>query len=51
MLRRGGQLSSEQYSQRTGEPRKCATPDGREFVQGQEGWIESRGDIKLEVDK
>lgn len=30
-----GQLSSEQYSQRTGEPRKCVTPDGREFTQGQ----------------
>jgi len=28
-----GQLSSEQYSQRTGEPRKCVTPDGREFAQ------------------
>ncbi|HUW22257.1 MAG TPA: hypothetical protein VMW41_06365 [Candidatus Bathyarchaeia archaeon] len=33
-----GQLSSEQYSQRTGEPRKCVTPDGREFTQGKEGW-------------
>jgi len=28
-----GQLSSEQYSKRTGEPRKCVTPDGREFTQ------------------
>lgn len=33
-----GQLSSEQYSQRTGEPRKCITPDGREFTQGVKGW-------------
>ena len=32
-LKVGGQLSSEQYSQRTGEPRKCVTPDGREFTQ------------------
>lgn len=46
-----GQLSSEQYSQRTGEPRKCVTPDGREFAEGQEGWIESRGDIKVEVNR
>lgn len=38
-----GQLSSEQYSQRTGEPRKCVTPDSREFIQGQEGWREARG--------
>jgi len=38
-----GQLSSEQYSQRTGEPRKCVTPDGREFTQGQEGWTEFVG--------
>ena len=28
-----GQFSSEQYSQRTGEPRKCVIPDGREFTQ------------------
>jgi len=28
-----GQLSSEQYTQRTGEPRKCVTPNGREFTQ------------------
>lgn len=33
-----GQLSSEQYSQKTGEPRKCVTPDGREFTQGVKGW-------------
>ena len=38
-----GQLSSEQYSQRTGEPRKCVTPDGREFTQGNEDWTEFRG--------
>ncbi|MFH1706130.1 MAG: hypothetical protein ABH867_04470 [Patescibacteria group bacterium] len=29
-----GQLSSEQYSQRTGEPRKCTTPDGKTFTEG-----------------
>jgi len=39
-----GQLSSEQYSQRTGEPRKCVTPDGREFVQGKKGWNKAVGD-------
>lgn len=33
-----GQLSSEQYSQRTGEPRQCINPDGRVFNQGEEGW-------------
>lgn len=33
-----GQLSSEQYSQRTGNPRKCVTPDGKEYTQGEEGW-------------
>jgi len=38
-----GQLSSEQYSERTGEPRKCVTPDSREFTEGQEGWTEFRG--------
>jgi len=38
-----GQLSSEQYSQRTGNPRKCVTPDGREFTQGEEGWKQSVG--------
>jgi len=48
-LKAGGQLSSEQYSQRTGEPRKCVTPDGREFTQGKEGWVEHRGDLKVEV--
>jgi putative hemolysin len=42
-VKAGGQLSSEQYSQRTGEPRKCVTPDGREFTQGKEGWTEFRG--------
>lgn len=33
----GGQLSSEQYAQRTGI-RRCVSPDGREFTQGKEGW-------------
>lgn len=33
----GGQLSSEQYTQRTGI-RRCVAPDGREFTQGKEGW-------------
>ncbi len=33
----GGQLSSEQYAQRTGI-RKCVSPDGREFTKGKEGW-------------
>ena len=42
-VKAGGQLSSEQYSQRTGEPRKCVTPDGREFTQGKEGWTEFVG--------
>lgn len=32
----GGQLSSEQYAQRTGI-RKCVSPDGREFTQGKDG--------------
>ncbi len=35
----GGQLSSEQYYQRTGIKR-CVAPDGREFTQGKEGWSE-----------
>ena len=33
----GGQLSSEQYYQRTGI-RRCVAPDGREFTKGKEGW-------------
>lgn len=33
----GGQLSSEQYYERTGI-RRCISPDGREFTQGKEGW-------------
>lgn len=33
----GGQLSSEQYAQKTGI-RRCVAPDGREFTQGKEGW-------------
>jgi hypothetical protein len=33
----GGQLSSEQYYQKTGIKR-CVAPDGREFTQGKEGW-------------
>ena len=35
--RDGGQLSSEQYFQRTGI-RRCVSPDGREFTKGKEGW-------------
>ena len=35
----GGQLSSEQYYQRTGIKR-CVAPDGREFTQGKDGWSE-----------
>jgi sRNA-binding regulator protein Hfq len=37
-----GQLSSEQYAQKTGI-RKCVTPDGREFTQGKEGWTKAVG--------
>lgn len=33
----GGQLSSEQYYERTGI-RRCVSPDGREFTEGKEGW-------------
>ena len=33
----GGQLSSEQYYQKTGI-RRCVAPDGREFTEGKEGW-------------
>ena len=33
----GGQLSSEQYYVRTGI-RRCVSPDGREFTEGQPGW-------------
>lgn len=33
----GGQLSSEQYYQRTGI-RRCVAPDGREFTEGKGGW-------------
>lgn len=35
-----GQLSSEQYVQRTGKPRECVNPDSRVFSQGQEGWVD-----------
>lgn len=38
----GGQLSSEQYAQRTGI-RKCVSPDGREFTQGKDGWTKAVG--------
>ena len=38
----GGQLSSEQYAQKTGI-RKCVSPDGREFTQGKEGWTKAVG--------
>jgi len=33
----GGQLSSEQYYERT-SIRRCISPDGREFTEGKEGW-------------
>jgi hypothetical protein len=36
----GGQLSSEQYYERTGI-RRCVSPDGREFTEGQEGWSDT----------
>jgi len=38
----GGQLSSEQYYQKTGI-RKCVSPDGREFTEGKEGWATAIG--------
>ena len=38
----GGQLSSEQYAQKTGI-RKCVSPDSREFTQGKEGWTTAIG--------
>ncbi len=38
----GGQLSSEQYAQKTGI-RKCVSPDGREFTQGKQGWTTAVG--------
>lgn len=38
----GGQLSSEQYAQRTGI-RKCVSPDSREFTQSKEGWTPAVG--------
>jgi len=38
----GGQLSSEQYAERTGI-RKCVSPDGREFTQGKDGWTDAIG--------
>lgn len=40
--RDGGQLSSEQYAQKTGI-RKCVSPDDREFTQGKEGWTTAVG--------
>ncbi|MFA6944272.1 MAG: hypothetical protein WC220_00095 [Pedobacter sp.] len=40
--RDGGQLSSEQYHQRTGI-RKCVSPDAREFTEGKEGWVKAIG--------
>ncbi len=36
----GGQLSSEQYAQKT-DIRICTSPDGRYFVQGKEGWTDN----------
>lgn len=38
----GGQLSSEQYYQRTGI-KMCVSPDGREFTKGKEGWTDAIG--------
>lgn len=38
----GGQLSSEQYFQKTGI-RKCVSPDSREFTEGKEGWTPAVG--------
>ena len=38
----GGQLSLEQYAQRTGI-RKCVSPDSREFTQGKDGWTDAVG--------
>lgn len=38
----GGQLSSEQYYERTGI-KKCVSPDGREFTKGKEGWSDAIG--------
>jgi len=38
----GGQLSSEQYYENTGE-RWCVSPDGRVFKEGEEGWSENLG--------
>jgi hypothetical protein len=40
--RDGGQLSSEQYYERTGI-KKCVSPDGREFTKGKEGWNDAIG--------
>ena len=40
--RDGGQLSSEQYYERTGI-KKCVSPDGREFTKGKEGWTDAIG--------
>ncbi len=38
----GGQLSSEQYYERTGI-KKCVSPDGREFTKDKEGWTDAIG--------
>ena len=38
----GGQLSSEQYYQKTGI-RKCVSPDSRDFAEGKEGWVKAIG--------
>jgi hypothetical protein len=38
----GGQLSSEQYYQRTGI-KKCVSPDGREFTKDKDGWTNAIG--------
>ena len=38
----GGQLSSEQYAEKTGV-RKCVSPDSREFTKGKDGWTDAIG--------
>lgn len=40
--RDGGQLSSEQYYERTGI-KMCVSPDGREFTKDKEGWTDAIG--------
>lgn len=42
-VRAKGQLSSEEYSKKTQESRRCVSPDGRELSEGKPGWVEARG--------